>query len=140
MTKGGALTKRLVDLGVASVGLVLLAPLMAAVAIGVRRSTGSSAIFRQQRAGLGGQPFVLYKFRTMRGQPIPGREAEDDHLRLTRFGGMLRRFSVDEWPQLWNVLRGDMALIGPRPLLMDYIPLYSAAQARRYAHSLAPSR
>jgi lipopolysaccharide/colanic/teichoic acid biosynthesis glycosyltransferase len=112
--------------------LPLLAPIMAAVAMLVLFRLGRPALFRQRRPGLGGRPFELLKFRTMRhardaaGRPLPDAE------RLTGFGKFLRRTSLDELPELWNVLRGDMSLVGPRPLLMEYLPLYNAEQARRH--------
>lgn len=124
--------KRLLDLGVAATLLVLLAPLMLLVACLVRWNLGSPALFRQPRAGLGGRIFTLYKFRSMRdardgqGRPLP------DDQRLTAFGRKLRSWSLDELPQLWNIVRGDMSLIGPRPLLVDYLPRYSPRQARRH--------
>ena len=124
--------KRLLDVLVASVALLPLAPVLAVVALLVRAKLGVPVLFRQQRPGLGGRPFTLYKFRTMRdaiaadGRPLP------DAARLTSFGRWLRATSLDELPELWNVLRGDMSLVGPRPLLMDYLPLYSTEQARRH--------
>jgi sugar transferase EpsL len=124
--------KRLLDIIVALVLLVALAPIMAVVAIGVLLDVGSPVLFRQQRPGLKGQPFTLCKFRTMRGAHAGEPSADSDHQRLTRFGGWLRTTSLDELPELWNVLRGDMSLVGPRPLLMRYLPLYSPEQMRRH--------
>ena len=124
--------KRALDVVVAFLGLILLSPLMLAIAIVIRLFMGSPVLFRQQRPGLHGVPFQLVKFRTMRdgvddeGQPHP------DADRLTWLGGFLRSTSLDELPELWNVLRGDMSLVGPRPLLMEYLPLYTAQQARRH--------
>jgi sugar transferase EpsL len=124
--------KRFLDVTLSALGLVALAPLIALTAVAVRLSHGSPVLFRQQRPGLEGRPFTLYKFRTMRdaldrhGQPLSDAE------RLTRFGAFLRSTSVDELPALWNVLRGDMSLVGPRPLLMEYLPRYSPEQARRH--------
>lgn len=124
--------KRFIDFGAALSGLVLLAPLLLGLAALVRVFLGSPVLFRQERPGLGGRLFRLYKFRTMRdaldaaGRPLP------DELRLTAFGRWLRASSLDELPELWNVLRGDMSLVGPRPLLVEYLPLYSAEQARRH--------
>lgn len=106
--------------------LVVAALPMAAVAFAVRRSMGSPVLFRQERPGRDGESFTLLKFRTMRDGP--GTDAD----RLTDVGRFLRSTSLDELPELWNVLRGDMALIGPRPLLMKYLPLYSPLQARRH--------
>jgi lipopolysaccharide/colanic/teichoic acid biosynthesis glycosyltransferase len=124
--------KRAIDILAAALGLVILSPLIAATALAIRVIMGAPVFFRQVRPGLQGQPFVLYKFRTMRnacdsdGDPLP------DKLRLTRLGQWLRMTSVDEFPELWNVLRGDMSLVGPRPLLMEYLPFYTPEQARRH--------
>lgn len=124
--------KRLFDFFVATLGLLLAAPVMLALAVLIRVKLGAPILFRQVRPGLGTRPFAVYKFRTMRdalgsnGLPLA------DDLRLSRFGATLRKFSLDELPQLINVLRGDMSLVGPRPLLMEYLPLYSAEQARRH--------
>ncbi len=124
--------KRLADSGMAAVALVLLWPVLLALTVLVRIQHGSPILFRQTRPGLHGRPFQLIKFRTMRdafdaqGRPLPDAE------RLTRLGRWLRATSLDELPELWNVLRGDMSLVGPRPLLMEYLPLYSAEQARRH--------
>lgn len=124
--------KRLLDVCLALTALLLLAPLLTLVAVLVARRLGSPVLFRQQRPGLHGRPFVMIKFRTMRdaidgkGQPLPDAE------RLTPFGLWLRSTSLDELPELWNVLKGDMSLVGPRPLLMEYLPRYSAEQARRH--------
>ncbi len=126
------MAKRAFDLAVAALLLAALAPLMLVVALLIRWRMGSPVLFRQARPGLGGRPFVLYKFRTMReatdrhGQPLPDGE------RLTPLGAAIRRTSLDELPQLYNVLRGDMSLVGPRPLLTEYLPLYSERQARRH--------
>jgi len=125
--------KRLFDLLAAALGLLLLAPLLLALAWLVRRRIGAPVLFRQIRPGLHGRPFALLKFRSMRealdgdSHPLPDAE------RLTPFGRFLRASSLDELPELWNVLRGDMSLVGPRPLLMEYLPLYSPEQARRHA-------
>jgi lipopolysaccharide/colanic/teichoic acid biosynthesis glycosyltransferase len=128
--------KRVLDVVAAACGLVLGAPLLLIVALAVRLVIGSPVLFRQQRPGRNGKPFTLVKFRTMRdaydrtGKPLP------DAARLTRFGRALRASSLDELPELWNVLRGDMSLVGPRPLLMEYLPRYNARQFRR--HELRP--
>ncbi|ASL26863.1 sugar transferase [Azotobacter chroococcum] len=125
--------KRLFDLLVATTALLLLAPLLLVLAWLVRRRIGAPVLFRQLRPGLHGRPFALLKFRSMRealderGRPLPDAE------RLTPFGRFLRASSLDELPELWNVLRGDMSLVGPRPLLMEYLPLYTPEQARRHA-------
>lgn len=124
--------KRLFDIFVSALALFLLAPLMLFVGWMIRRKLGSPVLFRQTRPGLHGKPFQMIKFRTMRdaigpdGQPLPDSE------RMTPFGSFLRSASLDELPELWNVLKGDMSLVGPRPLLMEYLPLYSPEQARRH--------
>lgn len=121
--------KRLLDLAIALPGLLLAAPLLLCVALCVRLALGPGVLFRQVRPGLHGQPFTILKFRTMKDGP--GTDAE----RLTAFGRLLRSTSLDELPELWNVIRGDMSLVGPRPLLMQYLPRYSAEQARRHEAS-----
>ncbi|MEQ1788084.1 MAG: sugar transferase [Acidimicrobiales bacterium] len=118
--------KRAFDVAVAAVALLLLAVPMAVIAVAVRLTMGAPVLFRQDRPGRHGVPFTLVKFRTMRGGP--GSDAE----RLTRLGRWLRATSLDEVPELWNVLRGDMSLVGPRPLLMEYLELYSPRQRRRH--------
>lgn len=124
--------KRLLDLLLVTAMLPLLLPVIAVVAILVRRRMGAPVIFRQQRPGRDGRPFQMLKFRTMRdavgGDGRPLADAE----RLTDLGRFLRASSLDELPELWNVLTGEMSLVGPRPLLMDYLPLYDAQQARRH--------
>jgi lipopolysaccharide/colanic/teichoic acid biosynthesis glycosyltransferase len=123
--------KRLVDVAVAAVLLVGTAPVMAVVAVLVRRDVGSPVLFRQQRPGLHGAPFTLVKFRTMRTLGSDD-GVHTDGERLTAFGRRLRSTSLDELPTLWNVLRGDMSLVGPRPLLMEYLDRYTPEQARRH--------
>jgi lipopolysaccharide/colanic/teichoic acid biosynthesis glycosyltransferase len=124
--------KRLLDIAVSAVAILLLSPIMFVVAILVRVKLGAPILFQQVRPGLHGKPFTLLKFRTMLdsigadGRPLP------DSDRLTPFGKFLRASSLDELPELWNVLRGDMSLVGPRPLLVEYLPLYSPEQARRH--------
>jgi sugar transferase EpsL len=118
--------KRLLDLALVLPGLVLLAPVLLAVAVAVRVKLGPGVFFRQQRPGLHGRPFFIIKFRTM--LPGTGPDAE----RLTPFGRFLRSASLDELPELLNVLAGDMSLVGPRPLLMQYLPRYTKEQARRH--------
>lgn len=126
----GAWGKRLLDLGLSTVALAVLWPVMGATALAVRVVLGSPVLFRSQRPGLHGIPFEILKFRTM--EPIvPGKD-ESDAARLTAFGQFLRRTSLDELPELVNVLRGDMSLVGPRPLLMVYLPLYTREQRRRH--------
>ena len=124
--------KRLFDFFVATLGLVLAAPVMLVLAVLIRVKLGAPILFRQVRPGLGTRPFTVYKFRTMRNALGSNGLPLADDLRLSRFGATLRKFSLDELPQLINVLRGDMSLVGPRPLLMEYLPLYSAEQARRH--------
>lgn len=124
--------KRLIDIAASLLALLLLSPLFLVVAILVRVKLGSPIFFRQRRPGLHGKPFVLVKFRTMLDATGPGGEPLADADRLTHFGKFLRSASLDELPELWNVLKGDMSLIGPRPLLMQYLPLYTAVQRRRH--------
>ena len=124
--------KRVVDLSASALGLVILSPILLALALLIRARLGAPVLFRQTRPGLHARPFTIYKFRSMRdardarGNPLPDAE------RLPPLGRFLRSTSLDELPELWNVLRGDMSLVGPRPLLMEYVPLYSAEQARRH--------
>ncbi len=127
-----AAAKRALDVSVAATGLVATAPLMLGVAALVRKNLGAPVLFRQERPGRFGQPFVLYKFRSMRDAHDARGEPLSDTARLTSFGAALRKTSLDELPQLYNVLRGDLSLVGPRPLLMEYLPRYSAQQARRH--------
>lgn len=124
--------KRLMDLVIAVPLALLLAPVMAVVAIAVWFDVGFPVLFRQVRPGLHGAPFTLVKFRTMRGAATGEPPTSGDHQRLTRFGRWLRATSLDELPELWNVLTGDMSLVGPRPLLMKYLPLYTPEQMRRH--------
>jgi len=124
--------KRCFDVVVAAIAILLLAMPMAAIALAVRQQLGSSVFFRQVRPGIQGRPFELVKFRTMLEKRDADGEPVSDDLRMTGFGRWLRRSSLDELPELWNVLRGDMSLVGPRPLLVEYLPLYSAEQARRH--------
>ena len=124
--------KRLFDLLV-SLGMLLVVGLpLLLLAWTVRRKLGSPVLFRQTRPGLHGQPFMMIKFRTMTDERGPDGELLLDAQRLTDFGRFLRATSLDELPELWNVLKGDMSLVGPRPLLMEYLPLYSPEQARRH--------
>jgi sugar transferase EpsL len=120
------------DIVIAAMSLIILAPLMAAIAVGIRLEMGRPVLFRQARPGLRAVPFEVVKFRTMhdirdsRGWLLP---IED---RISRFGALLRRLSLDELPELWNILKGEMSLVGPRPLLMEYLPSYTQEQARRH--------
>ncbi len=124
--------KRLFDIAISFSLLVFLAPFLLVLALLIRARIGSPVFFVQKRPGLHGNPFMLVKFRTMgdardsRGESLPDAE------RLSPFGRFLRSSSLDELPELWNVLKGDMSLVGPRPLLMEYLPLYTPAQARRH--------
>ncbi|MGS0706919.1 sugar transferase [Acinetobacter sp. ANC 3781] len=128
--------KRLLDIIIATTALILLSPLYAFVAYKVKKNLGSPVLFRQIRPGLHGKPFEMIKFRTMKdavdaqGNPLPDSE------RLTAFGKMLRSTSLDEMPELWNVIKGDMSIVGPRPLLTEYLPLYNQEQAKR--HNVRP--
>ncbi|MDV4314268.1 sugar transferase [Acinetobacter indicus] len=128
--------KRIIDITIASTALILLSPVYLIVAHKVKKNLGSPVLFRQVRPGLHGKPFEMIKFRTMKdaldaeGNPLPDSE------RLTPFGKMLRATSLDEMPELWNVIKGDMSIVGPRPLLMEYLPLYNQEQAKR--HSVRP--
>lgn len=124
--------KRVFDVVIALLGILLLAPVMACIAFFVLIAMGPPVLFRQERAGKDGKPFILYKFRTMldlkdeRGQPLPDEE------RLTPLGKFLRSTSLDELPELWNVLKGDMSLVGPRPLPVRYLERYTREQNRRH--------
>ena len=124
--------KRAFDLVAASVGLIALAPLLGVTALAIRLALGGPVIFAQRRPGRHGRPFVLYKFRTMSGARGADGGLLPDRERLTRLGRLLRRTSLDELPELVNVIRGDMSLVGPRPLLMEYLPRYTREQARRH--------
>ena len=124
--------KRLLDVAVASIALCLLAPLVVMIALIVRIKLGSPILFRQIRPGLAGEPFELVKFRTMVDLADENGVPLDDADRLTPFGRFLRATSLDELPELWNVVKGDMSLVGPRPLLMQYLELYSPFQMRRH--------
>lgn len=136
MLSGGqganVMLKRIFDVVASATALLLLSPVIAIVAWQISRKMGSPVLFRQVRPGLDGKPFEMVKFRTMKdavdvaGNPLPDSE------RMTPFGQFLRSSSLDELPELWNVLKGDMSLVGPRPLLMEYLPLYSTEQYRRH--------
>jgi len=128
--------KRGLDLLVSVPAAVALSPLIILIAVLVRIRLGRPVVFRQQRIGLGSRAFMLNKFRTMLDVRDRNGELLPDERRLTRFGAMLRRFSLDELPQLWNVIRGDMSLVGPRPLLSEYLDRYTPEQARR--HEVTP--
>ena len=126
------MTKRLFDLIASLAGLLILLPVLAVIALMIRSKLGSPVLFRQTRPGLSGRPFELVKFPTMQDQTDMSGEPLPDSERLTVFGQFLRSTSLDELPELWNVMKGEMSLVGPRPLLMEYLPLYSAEQARRH--------
>lgn len=126
------MVKRAVDIFASLFGLILLSPIILILSLCIRCKLGAPVLFRQIRPGMNGKPFEMVKFRTMRdaldaqGVPLP------DDKRMTPFGSFLRASSLDELPELWNVLKGDMSLVGPRPLLMEYLPLYSQEQYRRH--------
>ncbi len=124
--------KRAMDVVLSLGTLIALSPVLLVVALLVRSRLGSPVLFRQVRPGLAGRPFEMIKFRTMLDAVGPDGQPLSDAERLTPFGRWLRSTSLDELPELWNVLKGDMSLVGPRPLLMEYLPLYSAEQARRH--------
>ena len=124
--------KRLFDVVVSGAALIVLSPLMLVLAVMIRRRLGSPALFRQRRPGRHGRIFEMIKFRTMLDTAGPDGRLLSDAERLTPFGRWLRATSLDELPELWNVLKGDMSLVGPRPLLVEYLPLYSPEQARRH--------
>lgn len=126
------LFKRVFDILVSSFGLLLLSPVMAFVALKIRLNLASPVVFRQVRPGKDGKPFEMVKFRTMLDSVDAEGRFLPDSERMTPFGAFLRSTSLDELPELWNVLKGDMSLVGPRPLLMEYLPLYSKEQYRRH--------
>ena len=124
--------KRLFDIAAASGALVVLAPVYAVTAYKVKKNLGSPVLFRQVRPGLHGKPFEMLKFRSMKDAVDAEGNVLPDSERLTDFGKVLRNSSLDELPELWNVIKGDMSLVGPRPLLMEYLPLYNDEQKRRH--------
>ena len=128
--------KRLFDLIASALALIVLSPVLGLTALLVRIQLGGPILFRQQRPGYKGRPFHIFKFRTMIDRFAPDGSLLPDAERLTRFGRVLRSTSLDELPELFNILRGEMSVVGPRPLLMEYLPLYSAEQARR--HDIPP--
>ena len=128
--------KRAFDIAASASALVVLSPVLAITAYKVKKELGSPVLFRQTRPGLYGRPFEMIKFRTMKDATDKEGNALPDSERLTDFGKKLRASSLDELPELWNVLKGDMSLVGPRPLLMEYLPLYNAEQAKR--HNVRP--
>lgn len=128
--------KRLLDIIIASIALIILSPLYFYVAYKVCKNLGSPVIFRQIRPGLHGKPFEMIKFRTMTDERDVQGNLLPNEQRLPKFGKMLRATSLDEMPELWNVIKGDMSIVGPRPLLMEYLPLYNQEQAKR--HNVRP--
>jgi len=128
----GPTVKRAIDVIFSAMALLIFLPVMAAVVVAIRLTMGRPVFFRQHRPGYRMKPFVLYKFRTMREAYNADGTPRPDADRLTRLGRLLRRTSLDELPQLWNVLRGDLSLVGPRPLLIQYLALYTPEQARRH--------
>ena len=132
----GPTVKRAIDVILSAMVLLILLPVMAVVVVTIRLTMGRPVLFRQIRPGYRAKPFTLYKFRTMREAHHSDGTPLHDSERLTRWGRILRKSSLDELPQLWNVLKGDMSLVGPRPLLMSYLSAYSEEQMRR--HSVRP--
>lgn len=130
--KLGLMAKRILDICAAIVLLIVLAPFLAVVSLIVRMTMGSPVLFRQRRPGFQGQPFFIYKFRTMTDGRDSAGNLLPDEMRLTAMGNWMRKWSVDELPQLWNVIKGELSLVGPRPLMMEYLPRYSKEQARRH--------
>lgn len=128
--------KRPMDFILSLIALIILSPLMLIIAIFVRIKLGSPVLFKQQRPGLNEKIFTLYKFKTMTDKKDENGELLSDSVRLTRFGRLLRSTSLDELPELWNILKGDMSIVGPRPLLVQYLSLYNEQQRRR--HEIRP--
>lgn len=124
--------KRAFDIAAATTALVVLSPMCAVIAYKVKKNLGSPVLFRQERPGLYGKPFKMVKFRSMRDATDADGKLLPSNDRLTPFGKKLRASSLDELPELWNVIKGDMSLVGPRPLLMAYLPMYNSEQARRH--------
>jgi sugar transferase EpsL len=129
-------SKRIFDLLAATIAVIVLSPFIIIIAVLVRVNLGAPILFRQQRPGYKGHPFHIFKFRTMTNRLAPDGSLLADTKRLGRFGRFLRSTSLDELPELLNILRGEMSLVGPRPLLMEYLPLYSPEQSRR--HNMLP--
>lgn len=124
--------KRLLDIILSGFALIILSPILLTVAILVKTKLGSPVIFRQKRPGKDGEIFTMCKFRTMTDEKDENGELLPDEVRLTKFGEMLRATSLDELPELWNIFKGDMSIVGPRPLLVEYLPRYNKRQARRH--------
>lgn len=128
--------KRIIDFTISLIGLILLIPVFLVLYVLIRMNMGAPVLFRQQRPGLNSEPFMMTKFRSMRDAVDKDGKTLPDQERLTSLGKFIRKTSLDELPGLWNVFLGDMSLVGPRPLLMDYLPLYSTEQMRR--HNVRP--
>jgi sugar transferase EpsL len=128
--------KRLFDLAISIILFVFLSPIFIVIALLVKKKLGSPIIFKQERPGLNGERFSLYKFRTMTDEKNDQGQLLPDYIRITSFGSFLRKYSLDEYPQLWNVIKGDLSLVGPRPLLIEYLPLYTKEQSLR--HNVRP--
>jgi sugar transferase EpsL len=128
----GRFIKDVLDRVLAAIVLAMASPLLALAAVAILVVDGRPVFFRQTRPGYKGKPFVIVKFRTMHSERDDSGTPRSDEVRLTRVGRMLRRLSLDEFPQFWNVLRGDMSIVGPRPLLMEYLQRYTPEQARRH--------
>lgn len=124
--------KRTFDLLISSIALVVFSPIIGITALLINKKIGSPVLFKQERPGLNGSLFYVYKFRSMTDELDAKGHLLPDHIRLTAFGKILRKFSLDELPQLWNVFKGDMSFVGPRPLLVEYLPLYNILQAKRH--------
>ncbi|RBP88277.1 sugar transferase EpsL [Cytobacillus firmus] len=124
--------KRMFDLSASTLLLIIFFPVILACGLLIKMKLGSPILFKQERPGLNGKPFYLYKFRSMTEERNDKGHMLPDHIRLTSFGEFLRRYSLDELPQLINVIKGDLSLVGPRPLLMEYLPLYTSEQAKRH--------
>ena len=135
MKKGDNL-KRLFDCVVSLFALIVLLPIIGVIILLIRQKIGSPVLFKQERPGLHGRSFLVYKFRSMTDERNEDGMLLPDDVRLTSFGKVLRKLSLDEFPQLWNVLKGDMSFVGPRPLLVEYLPLYNVRQAKR--HNVRP--
>lgn len=124
--------KRIFDIFISAVIILLLAPAITLIALQIRRNIGAPILFKQERPGANGKPFYMIKFRTMTDSLDSNGNLRADSERITKFGSFLRSTSLDELPELWNVLKGDMSLVGPRPLLTEYLELYTPEQARRH--------
>lgn len=124
--------KRIIDFLLSLIGIIILSPVLLIVSIMVRTKLGSPILFKQERPGLNGKIFKMYKFRTMTNETDENGELLPDEVRLTKFGKFLRASSLDELPEMFNILKGDMSIVGPRPLLVKYLPLYSERQSHRH--------